>query len=161
MADVFFPDRRAALKIQNLASGINRCNFTFMLFADFRKPSVTIPGATTLCCTRCKIEHILTSCAQKRLRRKLTAALMVGMYTRNPFGDVAVNHDNRTVNFRQADRRRDIRTADNAVHDISLQHFHKFLDAVRIVPNLAEHALVAIGVQIILDMFHQRCHKRM
>ena len=41
-----------------------------------------------------KIEHILTSCAQKRLRRKLTAALMVGMYTRNPFGDVAVNHDN-------------------------------------------------------------------
>ena len=29
------------------------------------------------------------------------------------------------------------------------------------VSNLAEHALVAIGVQIILDMFNQRCHKRM
>ena len=85
---------------------------------------------------------------------------MVGMHTRNPFCTTAVNHDNRTVDFRQTDRRRDIRTANNAVHDISLQHFHKFLDAVRVVPNLAEHALVAICVQIILDMLDQRCHER-
>ena len=130
-----------------------------MLFADFCKPSVTVHRVTALCCIRCKIDHVLTSGAQKCLCRKLTAALMVGMYTRNPLCDVAVNHDNRTVNFRQTDRRRNIRTADNAVHDISLQHFHKFLDAVRVVPNLAEHALVAICVQIVLDLLDQRCHE--